>query len=361
MFFLRRPFLPLLHLICFHLGPGRQPCLYITTTILTMRLFGAYPRPLYRRPIFRRRAASILHLMTSSSSVGQGLVGQIIPGFPPLALPVLTPRAARPILPPCCPDFPSTMTMIFAGARRLRLALVRVLCAPSLLRLRSDDETENRLRPLVGWELPRPFLHFWSGPHRLPLSPEEPCRFLPRIRQRRGSSREARRNSPLSLRPLVWAPDRLLTTSRKGFLKGAIHLLLHLCMRRRSRISLRKSFSYFVVFRNLQRPSSFLSNPSARDSISHLTLLQSLIIELGLATSSLPGSLTSAKAFLKSRAFLNVREYLAVRSEGPAALQRVMYPSKSALIKDIKKKRNPASLRWVKRNGLQVLLVSCYH
>jgi len=107
--------------------------------------------------------------------------------------------------------------------------------------------------------------------------------------------------------------------------------------------------------------TSFLSNPSARDSVSHLTLLQSLIVELGLATSTLPSSLTSAKAFLKSRAFLNIREYIAVRSEGPAALQRVMHPSRSALIKDIKKKRNPASLRWVKQNGLQVLLVSCYH
>jgi hypothetical protein len=92
-----------------------------------------------------------------------------------------------------------------------------------------------------------------------------------------------------------------------------------------------------------------------------LALLQSLIIELGLATPSLPDSLTAAKAFLKSRAFLNIREYIAVRGQGPEAVQRAMYPSKSALIKDIKKKRNPASLKWVKQHGLQVLLVGWMH
>jgi hypothetical protein len=58
---------------------------------------------------------------------------------------------------------------------------------------------------------------------------------------------------------------------------------------------------------------------------------------------------------------LNIKEYLAVRGQGPAAVRRIMYPSRSALIKDIRKKNNRASLRWVKESGLQVLLVSCYH
>lgn len=108
--------------------------------------------------------------------------------------------------------------------------------------------------------------------------------------------------------------------------------------------------------------SSFLSNPDAKtDAVCRLALLQSLIIELGLATPSLPDSLTAAKAFLKSRAFLNIREYVAVRGQGPEAVQRALYPSKSALIKDIKKKRNPASLKWVKQHGLQVLLVGLMH
>ncbi|KAF8162930.1 hypothetical protein B0H34DRAFT_693471 [Crassisporium funariophilum] len=108
--------------------------------------------------------------------------------------------------------------------------------------------------------------------------------------------------------------------------------------------------------------SSFLSNPDAKDDIvCRLTLLQSLIIELGLATSSLPASMKSARAFLKSRAFLNIREYIAVRGQGPEAVQRVMYPSKSALIKDIRKKKNRTSVKWVKQHGLQVLLVGCFH
>jgi hypothetical protein len=70
--------------------------------------------------------------------------------------------------------------------------------------------------------------------------------------------------------------------------------------------------------------------------------------------------LRAAKALLKSRAFLNIREYLAVRDQGLTALQRVMHPSRAALAKDIRKKGNPASLQWVKEHGLQVLLVTCY-
>jgi hypothetical protein len=58
---------------------------------------------------------------------------------------------------------------------------------------------------------------------------------------------------------------------------------------------------------------------------------------------------------------LNIREYLAVRNQGPDAVQRVMYPSRSALIKSIKKNRTHAELKSVKRSGLQVFLVSCYY
>ncbi|KAJ6623450.1 hypothetical protein B0H10DRAFT_1873171 [Mycena sp. CBHHK59/15] len=104
--------------------------------------------------------------------------------------------------------------------------------------------------------------------------------------------------------------------------------------------------------------NSFLEDQT---SVGRLTLLQSLIIELGLASSSLPASLTAAKAMLKSRAFLNVGEYLDARQKGPAAVQGVMHPSKTSLIKDLKKRRNTTPVRWVKETGLQVLLVSCYH
>jgi hypothetical protein len=109
--------------------------------------------------------------------------------------------------------------------------------------------------------------------------------------------------------------------------------------------------------------SSFLSNPEAKnDPVCRLTLLQSLIIELGLATSNLPASLRAARAFLKARAFLNIREYIAVRSQGPEAIQRAMYPSRSALMKGFKKnKGSRAPLQWVKNMGLQVLLVGWRH
>lgn len=92
-----------------------------------------------------------------------------------------------------------------------------------------------------------------------------------------------------------------------------------------------------------------------------LTLLQSLIVELGLGSSSLPASLTAAKAMLRSHVFVNVGEYLDARQKGPAAVQGVMHKSKSSLIRDLRKRRNPVPLQWVKETGLQVLLVSCYH
>ncbi|KAF9065312.1 hypothetical protein BDP27DRAFT_1332240 [Rhodocollybia butyracea] len=108
--------------------------------------------------------------------------------------------------------------------------------------------------------------------------------------------------------------------------------------------------------------TGFLQNPTAYcESSSRLTLLQALIIELGLSSPSMPVSLTSAQAVLKSQAFLNIREYLSVREKGPDAVKQVMYPSRSALIRSIRKQpRNRASLDWVKEHGLQVLLVTAY-
>jgi len=65
---------------------------------------------------------------------------------------------------------------------------------------------------------------------------------------------------------------------------------------------------------------------------------------------------------LKSHAFLNVREYLSVRDQGLEAIQKAMYPSRSALIKSIRKKsKGRASREWVKDHGLSVLLISCFH
>ena len=107
----------------------------------------------------------------------------------------------------------------------------------------------------------------------------------------------------------------------------------------------------------------FLSNPESKSSVCNLTLLHSLIIELGLlaAPCPLPGSLTAAKALIKANAHINIKEYIAVRGQGQAALRNVMHPSRTALVKDIRKSGNRASLKWVKSRGLQVLLVNCFH
>lgn len=121
-------------------------------------------------------------------------------------------------------------------------------------------------------------------------------------------------------------------------------------------------------------PSRFILNPSYYTSqASRLTFLQALILELGLCHEfSLPNSLTAARTLLRSHAFLNVRDYLAVRAQGVEALRQAMYPSRSALARDLRGTKQSvkgiegergvrAELGWVKETGLTVFLVSCYH
>jgi len=108
--------------------------------------------------------------------------------------------------------------------------------------------------------------------------------------------------------------------------------------------------------------TSFLADPIAkRDSVYRLTLLQSLIVELGFMSTALPATLRAARDFVKTHVFLNIKEYIANRGQGQAAIQRLLFPSRNALIKDIRRKGKPASLKWVKQQGLDVLLVSCYN
>lgn len=119
------------------------------------------------------------------------------------------------------------------------------------------------------------------------------------------------------------------------------------------------------------------ADPSMKADIPKLAFLQALIIELGLypavpeqtevaavtssffSLPSLPNSLRAAKALLKSQVFLNVRDYLAVRSQGVEALRGVMHPNRSALLRDIRGGRR-APVKSVKESGLGVLLVTCY-
>ncbi|KAF7295084.1 hypothetical protein MIND_01046700 [Mycena indigotica] len=96
-----------------------------------------------------------------------------------------------------------------------------------------------------------------------------------------------------------------------------------------------------------------------------LTFMQCLLVELGLASSTLqvPDSVRSAKAMLKSHAFLNIAEYLAAREHGPAAIQSVMHKTRSSLIRDLRTRKHEVMVprNVVKESGLSVLLVRCYH
>jgi hypothetical protein len=107
----------------------------------------------------------------------------------------------------------------------------------------------------------------------------------------------------------------------------------------------------------------YLNHPEAKSNqVCKLTLLQSLLIELGLAkaSSALPTSLRAATQIIKSTVFINIKEYLLVRTQGPDAILKAMYPSRNALMKAMKKKANRAPLQWVKEHGLNVLLVTCF-
>jgi hypothetical protein len=101
-------------------------------------------------------------------------------------------------------------------------------------------------------------------------------------------------------------------------------------------------------------------------------MLQALILELGclpnrgggvggaaakFSIPELPGSLRQAKSLLKTRAFINVGDYLAMRDQGQAALRSVMHPSRKSLVQEVRKgKRVP--VHEVKKAGLNVLLVN---
>jgi len=98
-------------------------------------------------------------------------------------------------------------------------------------------------------------------------------------------------------------------------------------------------------------------------------MLQALILELGCLPSAaaagkfsipeLPGSIRQAKLLLKSHAFINVRDYLAVREQGQAALRGAMHPSRKSLVREVRKgKRVP--VQEVKKAGLNVLLVDTH-
>ncbi|KAH9001769.1 hypothetical protein EDB92DRAFT_1939595 [Lactarius akahatsu] len=90
--------------------------------------------------------------------------------------------------------------------------------------------------------------------------------------------------------------------------------------------------------------TSYLAHPPPPgNNGSALLMLQALILELGCLPSvaagkfsipQLPATMRQAKLLLKSHAFINVRDYLAVREQGQAALQRAMHPNRTSLVKE---------------------------
>ncbi|KAK7693271.1 hypothetical protein QCA50_002838 [Cerrena zonata] len=125
----------------------------------------------------------------------------------------------------------------------------------------------------------------------------------------------------------------------------------------------------------VQYITSVLADPSPKTN-SNLTYLQALIVELGLCPNAtfsvignvadnLPRSLKAAKTFLKTHAFVNVRDYLAVRHQGLDALKSIMHPNRKSLQKDIRGAKSKVNVRRVpvkdvKESGLGVFLVTCY-
>jgi len=103
----------------------------------------------------------------------------------------------------------------------------------------------------------------------------------------------------------------------------------------------------------------FLSDPNQESAEPRLPLLKAFIIELGLvppASSTLPGSIKAAKALLKAKAHLNIRDYVNVRAQGLEAIKKIMFPNRKQLMKDLRRRRVP--LKWVKEHGLSVFLIS---
>ncbi|KAL4067669.1 hypothetical protein V8B97DRAFT_2004224 [Scleroderma yunnanense] len=109
--------------------------------------------------------------------------------------------------------------------------------------------------------------------------------------------------------------------------------------------------------------SWYIAGARGNDHSTELELLRSFIIELGVRSPNspdLPTTLTSARKLIKSEVHVNIKEYLATRDQGQCALQQIMYPSKKSLRREIQRTGNKASLKWVKKKGLQVLLIKAF-
>lgn len=101
--------------------------------------------------------------------------------------------------------------------------------------------------------------------------------------------------------------------------------------------------------------------PHVPNTGARLALSQALLIETGAVNhpSALPSTHKQAKLLLKSVVHINVLDYLRVRDRGLKAIQGVLFKSRAALMRDLRKGKH-ASLETVKRYGLNDFLVDVY-
>ena len=97
------------------------------------------------------------------------------------------------------------------------------------------------------------------------------------------------------------------------------------------------------------------------DTGARLALSQALLIETGAVKhpSVLPSTHKQAKLLLKSTVHINILDYLRVRDRGLKAIQGVLFKSRAALMRDIRKGKY-ASLKKVKQYGLNDFLVDVF-
>ncbi len=97
------------------------------------------------------------------------------------------------------------------------------------------------------------------------------------------------------------------------------------------------------------------------DHDTRLAVAQALLIETGAVKhpSALPSTNTQAKSLLKSAVHINILDYRRVREQGLNAIQRVLFKSRTALMKDVRDGRR-VRLDEVKRLGLNHFLVDAY-
>lgn len=109
--------------------------------------------------------------------------------------------------------------------------------------------------------------------------------------------------------------------------------------------------------------SRYIACPHAQDDNTKLQLLRSVIIELGVRppnSSDLPATLTAARKLIKSEVHINIKQYVATRDKGQLALKQIIHPSKGSLRREIRRTGQRASLEWVKKRGLQALLIHAF-